>query len=89
MVDLKTNYLGLELQNPLVAAASPLSESIENVQKMEQAGVSAVVMYSLFEEQITQESLELDHHLDYVTESFAEALSRHRSYRHHARSNCI
>jgi len=75
MVDLKTSYLGLELKNPLVASASPLSEKVENVQKMEQAGVSAVVMYSLFEEQITQESLAMDHHLDSGTESFAEALS--------------
>jgi dihydroorotate dehydrogenase (fumarate) len=75
MANLKTNYLGLDLKNPLVASASPLSENVENVVKLEQAGVSAVVMYSLFEEQITQESLELNHHLDYGTESFAEALS--------------
>lgn len=75
MVDLKTTYLGLELKNPLVASASPLSEKVERVQQLEQAGVSAVVMYSLFEEQITQESLALNHHLDYGTESYAEALS--------------
>lgn len=75
MVDLRTNYLGLELKNPLVASASPLSEKVENVQKLEQAGVSAVVMYSLFEEQIVQESLRLDHDLTQGTESFAEALS--------------
>lgn len=75
MVDLTTNYLGLELQNPLVASASPLSEKIEKVQRLEQAGVSAVVMYSLFEEQITQDSLALNHFMEQGTESYAEALS--------------
>ena len=72
---LNTRYLGLDLKNPLVASASPLSESVENVQKLERAGVSAVVMYSLFEEQITKESLALDHYMEQGTESFAEALS--------------
>ena len=57
MVDLKTTYLGLELKNPLVASASPLSEKVETVQALEEAGISAVVMYSLFEEQIQMESL--------------------------------
>lgn len=75
MADLKTNYLGLELKNPLVASASPLSEKVEDVQKLENAGVSAVVVYSLFEEQIIKESLELDHFLSRDTESFAEALT--------------
>ena len=75
MPELKTNYLGLELKNPLVASASPLSENIETVRNLERAGVSAVVMYSLFEEQITRESLELDHFMEQGTESFAEALS--------------
>ena len=75
MVDLKTNYLGLELKNPLVASASPLSEKVEIVAEMENAGISAVVMYSLFEEQITQESLMLDQSLESGAESFAEALS--------------
>jgi dihydroorotate dehydrogenase (fumarate) len=75
MVDLSTTYLGLALKNPLVASASPLSDKVESVQKLEQAGVSAVVMYSLFEEQITQESLRLDEDLTRGTESFAEALS--------------
>ena len=63
MVDLKTNYLGLQLKNPLVASPSPLSEKVENVKRLEEAGVSAVVLYSLFEEQILHESLELDHFL--------------------------
>lgn len=75
MVDLTTTYLGLNLKNPLVAAASPLSEKVETVQKMEEAGIAAVVMYSLFEEQIIHESLELDHFLTQGTEEFPEALS--------------
>jgi len=75
MVDLKTTYLGLELKNPLVASASPLSENVETVKALEEAGVSAVVMYSLFEEQIIHESMELDHFLSKDTDSFAEALS--------------
>jgi dihydroorotate dehydrogenase (fumarate) len=75
MTDLTTRYLGLNLKNPLVASASPLSEKVDTVKQMEQAGISAVVMYSLFEEQIIHESLELDHYLNYGTESFAEALT--------------
>jgi dihydroorotate dehydrogenase (fumarate) len=68
MTDLSTTYLGLNLKNPLVASASPLSEKVETVQQLEAAGISAVVMYSLFEEQIIHESLELDHFLFYGTE---------------------
>lgn len=75
MPDLKTNYLGLELKNPLIASASPLSEKVDNVVEMEHAGVSTVVMYSLFEEQITRESLALDHFMEQGTNSYAEALS--------------
>ena len=75
MIDLSTTYLGLKLKNPIVASASPLSKKIEQVKRMEEAGVSAVVMYSLFEEQIIHESLELDHYLARGTESFAEALT--------------
>jgi dihydroorotate dehydrogenase (fumarate) len=75
MVDLTTTYLGLKLKNPLVASPSPLSEKVENVVRMEQAGIAAVVMYSLFEEQIIHESLELDYFLTRGTESFAEALT--------------
>ena len=75
MVDLTTTYLGLPLKNPLVASASPLFEKVENARRMEEAGVSAIVMYSLFEEQIIHESLELDHFLNANTESFAEALT--------------
>jgi dihydroorotate dehydrogenase (fumarate) len=75
MVNLTTTYLGLKLKNPLVASPSPLSEKVENVKRMEEAGIAAVVMYSLFEEQIIHESLELDHFLSRGTESFAEALT--------------
>ena len=75
MIDLSTTYLGLKLKNPIVASASPLSKKIEQVKRMEEAGVSAVVMYSLFEEQIIHESLELDHYLARGTKSFAEALT--------------
>jgi len=75
MVDLTTTYLGLKLKNPLVASPSPLSEKVENVVRMEQAGIAAIVMYSLFEEQIIHESLELDYFLTRGTESFAEALT--------------
>ena len=75
MTDLSTTYLGLKLKNPLVASASPLSKKIDKAQKLEEAGISAIVMYSLFEEQIIHESLELDHFLSRGTESFAEALT--------------
>ncbi|MEN4012171.1 MAG: dihydroorotate dehydrogenase-like protein [Chloroflexota bacterium] len=75
MADLSTSYLGLKLKNPLVASASPLSKKVESVRRLEEAGVSAVVMYSLFEEQITHESLALDHYLTRGSESFAEAIT--------------
>jgi dihydroorotate dehydrogenase (fumarate) len=75
MVDLTTTYLGLKLKNPLVASPSPLSEKVENIKRLEEAGIAAVVMYSLFEEQIIHESLELDYFLTRGTESFAEALT--------------
>ena len=75
MIDLSTNYLGLKLKNPLVASASPLSKKVEQVKRMEEAGIAAVVMYSLFEEQIIHESLELDYYLARGTKSFSEALT--------------
>ena len=75
MTDLFTTYLGLRLKNPLVASASPLSKKIERARKLEDAGIGAVVMYSLFEEQIIHESLELDHYLSRGTNAFPEALS--------------
>ena len=75
MVDLSTSYLGLHLKNPLVASASPLSKKVEVVRRLEDAGVSAVVMYSLFEEQLVHESRALDHYLTRGTESYAEAIT--------------
>lgn len=74
-MDLKTNYLGIELKNPLVASAGPLSKELSGIKSLEDAGASAVVLYSLFEEQIEHESLELHHHTSVFTESHAEALS--------------
>ena len=74
-MDLTTNYLGLKLRTPLVVGASPLSENIDNLKRMEDAGASAVVLHSLFEEQLRQDRLELNKHLEQGTESYAEALS--------------
>jgi dihydroorotate dehydrogenase (fumarate) len=75
MIDLSTTYLGLNLRNPLVVSASPMTEDIENLRRMEDAGAAAVVMHSLFEEQITLESHELDCHLSQGAESYAESLT--------------
>ena len=72
-MDLSTTYMGLSLKNPIVPSASPLSENINGIRYMEDVGAAAIVMYSLFEEQITFESQELDHYLSYGTDSFAEA----------------
>lgn len=72
-MDLTTKYMGLKLKNPIVPSASPLSQSVDTVKAMEDAGAAAVVVYSLFEEQITHESGELDHYLSVGTNSFAEA----------------
>lgn len=75
MPDLTTTYLGLTLRNPLVASASPLSRTIDTVRRLEDAGVAAIVTYSLFEEEITHESLELDHYLELGAHSYAESIS--------------
>lgn len=75
MSDLSTTYLGLKLKNPLAVSASPFSKSLERARSMEEAGAAAIVMHSLFEEQIIHESLELDHYLTRGADSFAEALS--------------
>lgn len=74
-MDLSTRYLGLELKNPLVAGASPLSREIGTIRALEDAGAAAVVLHSLFEEQIQFEANELAHFLEHGTESYAEALS--------------
>jgi dihydroorotate dehydrogenase (fumarate) len=74
MIDLSTTYLGLKLKNPIVVSASPLQKELDAVRQMEDAGASAVVMHSLFEEQIDLEGEELNRFLEQGSESFAEAL---------------
>lgn len=64
-MDLRTTYLGMTLKNPIVPSASILSEKVENIERMAEAGAAAVVMHSLFEEQIVGESKQLDHFLSY------------------------
>jgi len=75
MIDLSTKYLGLSLSSPLVVSASPLSRDIDGICRLEDAGASAVVLYSLFEEQLRQEEVDLQYHLSAGTESFAESLT--------------
>ncbi len=74
-MNLTTTYMGLRLRSPLVPSASPLSKNIDDIKRMEDAGAAAVVMHSLFEEQLRLERYELHHHLTYGTESFPEALT--------------
>jgi dihydroorotate dehydrogenase (fumarate) len=74
-MDLSTTYMGMRLKHPIVPSASPLSKSLDSIRQLEDAGASAIVMYSLFEEQISTESQMLDHYLTYGTESYSEALS--------------
>jgi dihydroorotate dehydrogenase (fumarate) len=74
MTDLTTRYLRLKLRTPLVASASPLSQEISSIRQLEDAGASAIVLYSLFEEQLKLETLELDFYLTEGTESYAESL---------------
>lgn len=74
-MNLRTKYLGLALKNPLIAGASPLSASLDGVKKLEDAGVAAVVMHSLFEEQINHQLHAIDHFLFHGSESYAESLS--------------
>lgn len=75
MVDLRTSYMGLELEHPVVASASPLSKDLDGIRRLEDSGASAIVMASLFEEQIRAESAALEHLAEAGTESFAESLS--------------
>lgn len=74
-MDLTTKYLGIKLKNPIVPSASPLSRNLDSMKRLEDSGASAIVMYSLFEEEIVHESAELDHYLHYGIDSFAEALT--------------
>lgn len=73
-VDLTTEYLGLRLAHPVVPSSSPLTNTMDGIRRLEDAGASAVVLHSLFEEQLVLESAQLDHYLSYFTEAFAEAL---------------
>jgi dihydroorotate dehydrogenase (fumarate) len=74
-MDLTTKYLGMTLRNPLIVSASPLSEDVAHIKKMEDAGAAAVVLHSLFEEQLVKESEELEEALVHGAESSAEATS--------------
>ncbi len=74
-MDLTTTYMGLSLKNPIVPSASPLSGSVDMVKQLEDVGAAAVVLYSLFEEQIQHDTHEIDHFLTTFNESYAEALS--------------
>lgn len=74
MIDLSTTYMGLELASPLVASASPLTKKLDGVRALEDGGASAIVMHSLYEEEIAFDQLAHDHFLDFGSEAFAEAL---------------
>jgi len=74
-MDMSTTYMGLKLSNPLVPSASPLSQKIDNIRRMEDAGAGAIVLWSLFEEQIEHDTSELDYYLQFGTERFAESLT--------------
>jgi dihydroorotate dehydrogenase (fumarate) len=74
-MDLSTEYMGLKLKNPIVPSSSPLSHTVDSIKRLEDAGASAVVMYSLFEEQILSESYYLDYYLGQGIDSFGESLS--------------
>jgi dihydroorotate dehydrogenase (fumarate) len=74
-MDMSTSFLGLKLKNPLVPSASPLSRDLSTLKQLEDSGAAAVVLYSLFEEEITLRNKLLNEHLTQGTESFAEALS--------------
>ena len=74
-MDLSTRYLGLDLRHPVVASASPLSSSLDGIRRLEDGGAAAVVMFSLFEEQLQQEMASVEHLTAVGSESFAESLS--------------
>lgn len=74
-MDFTTSILGLELKNPLIASASPMSSSLESVKKLEDNGIAAVIMHSLFEEEINHEIHQIDHFLHINSDSNAEAIT--------------
>ncbi|HYL69005.1 MAG TPA: dihydroorotate dehydrogenase-like protein, partial [Candidatus Limnocylindria bacterium] len=75
MIDLTTKYLGLKLHNPIVASASPLTDSVDNIRRLEDHGIAAVVLPSLFEEQLNVESEAVDSDLSRGSEGFSEAIT--------------
>jgi dihydroorotate dehydrogenase (fumarate) len=75
MMDLSTNYMGLALRNPVVASSSPLSRTVDGVKRLADSGAGAVVLLSLFEEQVRREALQITRMIDAGTDSFAESLS--------------
>ena len=74
-MDLSTTYMGMKLKNPIVPSASPISDQVDSIQRLEDAGASAVVMFSIFEEQLRMEAAAMDHYTTLGTNSFAESLS--------------
>ncbi len=74
-MDLTTRYMGLDLRHPVVASASPLSYSLDGIKRLEDGGAAAVIMFSLFEEQLQQEMASVDHLTAVGSDSFAESLS--------------
>lgn len=74
-MNLTTNYLGMVLKNPIVASSSPLSHTVDSIRRLEDAGAAAVVMYSLFEEQIGFDSYYIDHHLTQGIDTYAESIN--------------
>ena len=73
-MNLATTYMGLQLRNPLVASASPLSYSFDGVRRLADAGIGAIVMFSLFEEQLRQQAVHTARLVEGPAESFPEAL---------------
>lgn len=82
-MDLSTRYMGLKLENPLVVSACPLSREVSSVRELEDVGAAAVVVFSLFEEEITHESMALDHFLSLGTNYFPEALDYFPEHQHY------
>jgi dihydroorotate dehydrogenase (fumarate) len=74
-MDLTTRYLGLNLRTPLVPSSSPLSDDLDNIKQLEDSGASAIVLHSIFEEQVRSEAEAVEHHMSHATDSLAEALT--------------
>src|ERR1039457_7546017 len=86
-IDLSTTYLGLKLKNPLVASSSPMCREVGNVRRLEDAGASAIVLHSLFEEQIDIDSDELDRFMTEGSDVSAESPASHFPDRKSTRLN--